>query len=113
MWRSTNTVLLTLCSVYGAFLMHEYYQVLLLCVIFWVYLSAVSYLKPFQGHHTSPGRVLATAVLLATSMGTLVFIPPSGLDARQAEKVFAHPTDKSAVAAPASRTMLPSTASLP
>eukprot|EP00775_Hariotina_reticulata_P001120 gene1120-1455_t len=87
-----TTVALTICSVYGMYGMHEYYQVLFLSGIFGTYLFAVLWLKPFKGI-TQPLQVFATAVLLATSLNILSFIPPMGLDRRQgkfAKQLAAH-----------------------
>eukprot|EP00775_Hariotina_reticulata_P007694 gene7694-7893_t len=80
----STTIALTICSVYGAYGVHEYYQVLLLCLIFGTYLCAVCYVKPFKGI-TQLLQTSATAVLLATCVGILTFIPPADLDDSQQE----------------------------
>lgn len=77
-----TTLLLMICSVYGAYGMHEYYQVLCMCAVFAAYMFAVMLIKPFDGLNQLLQTTIA-AVLLATSLGVLVFIPPEGLDARQ------------------------------
>jgi hypothetical protein len=79
-----TTLLLTVCSVYGVYGMHEYYQVLLLSTIFAAYLWAVMWVRPFKGFMQHV-QVYVAVVLLCTCLCILALIPPEGLDDRQQE----------------------------
>uniref|UniRef100_A0A383W129 TRP C-terminal domain-containing protein n=1 Tax=Tetradesmus obliquus TaxID=3088 RepID=A0A383W129_TETOB len=69
-------------SVYGM-KMHEYYQVLILTVVFGAYLLLVVLLRPFRVHANQRLQAASTALLLITSLCMLTFIKPDGLDEQQ------------------------------
>uniref|UniRef100_A0A383WGN2 Uncharacterized protein n=1 Tax=Tetradesmus obliquus TaxID=3088 RepID=A0A383WGN2_TETOB len=69
-------------SVYGL-MIHEYYQVLILTVVFGIYLISVVWLRPFRVHANQQLQAASTAVLFSTSLCMLTFIEPQGLDAEQ------------------------------
>jgi hypothetical protein len=77
-----TTLLLTVCSVYGVYGMHEYYQVLLLSTIFVAYMWAVMWVRPFKGFMQHV-QVYVAGVLLGTCLCILAIIHPEGLDTRQ------------------------------
>ncbi|WIA22184.1 hypothetical protein OEZ85_004518 [Tetradesmus obliquus] len=77
-----QTVALMFISVYGM-MMHEYYQVLILTVVFGIYLILVVWLRPFRVHANQQLQAASTAVLFSTSLCMLTFIKPDGLDAQQ------------------------------
>jgi hypothetical protein len=77
-----QTVALMFISVYGM-MIHEYYQVLILTVVFGFYLILVVWLRPFRVHANQRLQAASTAVLFGTSLCMLTFIEPDGLDAQQ------------------------------
>eukprot|EP00775_Hariotina_reticulata_P013669 gene13669-13791_t len=77
-----QTVILVCVSVCGMVL-HEYYQTLILAAAIALYLVAVVCLRPFRAVHSQKLQALSYAVLLATCMLLLVFIPPALMDERQ------------------------------
>jgi hypothetical protein len=77
-----QTVALMYVSVYGM-MIHEYYQVLILTVVFGMYLILIVWLRPFRVHANQQLQAASTAVLFGTSLCMLTFIEPAGLDMQQ------------------------------
>jgi hypothetical protein len=77
-----QTILLVCVSVIGM-LLHEYYQTLILAIMFGLYLILIAWLCPFRNPHVQRLQCLSNATLFVSCLSVLFFIPPDFMDTRQ------------------------------
>eukprot|EP00775_Hariotina_reticulata_P003624 gene3624-3887_t len=82
MFTCIETVILVCVSVCGMVL-HEYYQTLILAVVFGTYLILIAWLQPFKALYAQWLQSLTYAGLMTSCFLILGFIPPEYLDDRQ------------------------------
>jgi hypothetical protein len=83
-----QTVALMCISVYGM-MIHEYYQVLILTIVFGSCLILVVWVRPFKVHVNQQLQAASTAMLFGTSLCMLTFVQPAGLDKKQLDSYIA------------------------